>query len=146
MLAMVTDINGKPVTIHKTYITTDGKKAAVDKVRMFCPGSRPVGGAVRLTEIAAVLGVGEGIETSLAAAKMFSIPTWAALDAGGVERFEPPAEVKRLVVFGDNDVNGAGQRAAYALAARLSGRLEIEVKIPEKPDTDWNDILLDSGT
>lgn len=142
MLAMVTDITGKPATIHKTYITTTGNKAPVDKVRMFCPGSRPIGGAVRLTEVASVLGVAEGIETAIAAGKLFGIPTWAALDAGGVERFEPPAEVERLIVFGDNDTNGTGQRAAYALAARLSGRLMIEVRIPEKPDTDWNDLLI----
>jgi len=45
------------------------------------------------------------------------------------------------VIFADNDANGAGQRAAYALAARLSGRFEVDVKIPEKPDTDWNDVL-----
>lgn len=141
MLAMVSDVTGKPATIHKTYITTVGSKAAVEKVRMFCPGSRPAGGAVRLAEVAPVLGIAEGIETALAAARLHSVPTWSALDAGGVERFEPPAEVKCLVVFGDNDINGAGQRAAYALAARLSGRLEIEVKIPEKPDTDWNDLL-----
>jgi len=97
---------------------------------------------VRLAFPDDVLGVAEGIETALAAAQLFGIPTWSALDAGGVERFEPPAEVERLIVFGDNDVNGAGQRAAYALAARLSGRLKIEVKIPEKPGTDWNDVLL----
>jgi len=88
-----------------------------------------------------VLGVAEGVETALAAANIFGIATWAALNDGGVERFEPPAEVERLVIFADNDANGAGQRAAYALAARLSGRLEVDVKIPEKPDTDWNDVL-----
>jgi putative DNA primase/helicase len=141
MLAMVTDATGKPATIHKTYITTHGRKAAVDKVRMFCPGPRPAGGAVRLSCPDDVLGVAEGIETALAAMKLFGVPTWAALDAGGVERFEPPAGIKRLVVFGDNDEHGTGQRAAYALAARLSGQIEIEVRIPEKSDTDWNDRL-----
>jgi putative DNA primase/helicase len=92
-----------------------------------------------------VLGIAEGIETAFAAMKMFSIPTWAALNAGGVERFEPPVETERLIIFGDNDQNGTGQRAAYALAARLSGRLQLEIKIPEKPDTDWNDVLIERG-
>jgi putative DNA primase/helicase len=142
MLAMVSDPAGKPVTIHKTYITTDGKKAAVDKVRMFCAGSVPAGGAVRLAMSGPVLGIAEGIETALAAMNMFSVPTWAALNAGGVERFEPPVETERLIIFGDNDQNGTGQRAAYALAARLSGRIQLEIKIPEKSDTDWNDVLL----
>jgi putative DNA primase/helicase len=141
MLAMVTDAIGKPATIHKTYITTDGRKAPVEKTRMFCAGSLPPGGAVRLAALRPVLGIAEGIETALAAAQLFAVPTWAALNAGGVERFEPPADIKRLVVFGDNDVNGTGQRASYALASRLSGRFEIDVRIPETPGTDWNDAL-----
>src|ERR1700730_624284 len=44
MLAMGTDATGKPATIHKTYITADGTKAPVEKVRMFCAGSVPSGG------------------------------------------------------------------------------------------------------
>lgn len=141
MLSVVSDTNGKPATIHKTYITTDGQKAPVEKVRMFCAGSVPSGGAVRLAEPGQALGIAEGIETALSAMRMFAIPTWAALSDWGVEKFEPPAETHRLVIFGDNDLHGAGQRAAYALAARLSGRLQIEVKIPEKSGTDWNDLL-----
>jgi putative DNA primase/helicase len=142
MLAMVTDTSGKPATIHKTYITTDGTKAAVDKVRMFCAGSVPAGGAVRLTSPEPILGIAEGIETALAATKMFGIPTWAALSDWGVDKFEPPADTKRLMIFGDNDTHCAGQRAAYSAATRLSARLEVEVKIPEKSGTDWNDVLL----
>jgi putative DNA primase/helicase len=143
MLAMVTDTTGKPATIHKTYVTAAGTKASVNKVRMFCAGSVPPGGAVRLAyPDTDVLGIAEGIETALAAAKMFGIPTWAALSDWGVEKFVPPAGVARLVIFADNDTHGAGQRAAYALAARLSGQLEIEVRISEKPGTDWNDVLL----
>jgi putative DNA primase/helicase len=146
MLAMVTDASGKPATIHKTYITAGGTKAAVEKVRMFCAGSIPAGGAVRLTSPEPILGIAEGIETALAAMKMFGIPTWSALNAGGVEKFEPPVETERLIIFGDNDQNGVGQRAAYALAARLSGRIEIEVRIPEKSDTDWNNVFQGCGS
>lgn len=141
MLSVVSDTSGKPATIHKAYITTDGQKATVDKVRMFCAGSVPTGGAVRLAPPAPVLGVAEGIETALAAMELFGIPTWSTLNAGGVERFEPPIETNRLIIFADNDQNGVGQRAAYALAARLSGRIQIEVKIPETPGADWNDVL-----
>jgi putative DNA primase/helicase len=145
MLARVTDATGKPATIHKTYITADGRKAPVEKPRMFCAANVPPGGAVRLTPSAPILGIAEGIETAFAAMKMFGIPTWSALNAGGVEKFDPPADIQRVVIFADNDHNGVGQRAAYALAARLSGRLKIEVKIPETPDTDFNDVLLGRG-
>jgi putative DNA primase/helicase len=145
MLARVTDASGKPATIHKTYITTDGRKAPVGKPRMFCAANVPPGGAVRLAMPGSVLGIAEGIETALAAMKMFTTPTWAALNAGGMERFEPPAETERLVIFADSDRNGVGQRAAYALAARLAGKMQITVRIPEQPDTDWNDALLEHG-
>jgi putative DNA primase/helicase len=145
MLAMVTDASGKPATIHKTYITADGAKAPVEKPRMFCPGSLPASWAVRLAPAEPVLGVAEGIETSIAATKLFGIPTWSALNADGVEKFEPPVDTKRLIIFGDNDENGRGQRAAYTLAARLSGRVEVEIRIPEQSDTDWNDVLLGRG-
>ncbi|MCK1707621.1 MULTISPECIES: toprim domain-containing protein [unclassified Bradyrhizobium] len=141
MLARVSDAAGKPATIHRTYITTDGKKADVGKVRMFCPGSVPAGGAVRLTALADEMGIAEGIETAFAAIQMFGVPTWAALNAGGVEKFEPPPEVRRLVIFGDHDDSGTGQRAAYALAARLAGRVVVDVRIPERVGTDWNDVL-----
>jgi putative DNA primase/helicase len=50
MLAKVTDPAGRPVAIHKTYLTASGTKAAVEKVRMFCCGSIPPGSAVRLAE------------------------------------------------------------------------------------------------
>jgi putative DNA primase/helicase len=143
MLAMVTDASGKPATIHRTYITADGKKAPVDKVRMFCAGGVPPGGAVRLAPEAPVLGVAEGIETALAAMQMFGIPTWAALSDSGVEKFDPPAETQRLVIFGDNDPHFAGQRAAYGLAARVARTLEVEVRIPEKSGADWNDTLVE---
>ena len=145
MLAMVTDATGKPATIHKTYITADGRKAPVEKPRMFCAANVPPGGAVRLTPPAPILGIAEGIETAFAAMKMFGIPTWSALNAGGVEKFDPPADIQRLIIFGDNDENGRGQRAAYTLAARLSGRVEVEIRMPEQSGTDWNDALLERG-
>ncbi|WP_407194387.1 toprim domain-containing protein [Bradyrhizobium sp. STM 3566] len=141
MLAMVTDASGRPATIHKTYISADGRKAAIEKVRMFCPGTFPAGGAVRLTASSDELGIAEGIETAFAAMQMFGVPTWAALNAGGVEKFEPPPEVRRLVIYGDNDRNGTGQRAAYSLASRLAGRLAVDVRIPARTGDDWNDVL-----
>jgi putative DNA primase/helicase len=149
MLAKVTDPAGKPVMIHKTYLTMSGTKAAVEQPRMFCPGNIPPGSAVRLAPAAAVLGVAEGIETAIAAAKLFQVPTWAALSDWGLERFEPPAGTEHLIIFGDNDANGAGQTAAYEGAARLASLVRVEVKIPErrpeKSKTDWNDVLLGGG-
>jgi putative DNA primase/helicase len=144
MLAKVTDATGRPATIHRTYLTAAGTKAPVEKVRMFCAGKVPPGSAVRLGLPQPVMGVAEGIETALAAAKLFGMPAWAALSDVGVEKFEPPPGTERLTIFGDNDAAGAGQRAAFALAARLAPRMRVEVRVPDETGTDWNDVLLGS--
>jgi putative DNA primase/helicase len=142
MLARVTGPDGRLLTLHRTFLALDGlDKAPVEKPRMLCSelnGSPPV---ICLTRPAAVMGVAEGIEMALAAAKLFGVPTWSAICDWGVERFEPPPEAKRIIIFGDNDANGTGQGAAHALAARLAGRLKVDVRIPEKAK-DWNDTLL----
>jgi putative DNA primase/helicase len=144
MLAMVTAPDGRPCTIHRTYLTADGHKAPVGKPRKLY-SSVARGSAVRLTTVAPTLGVAEGIETALAATKLFGIPTWAAICAAMLETFEVPTGVTTLVVFGDNDLNGVGQRAAHALAARLSGQFKVDVRIPDRAG-DWNDVLLGKST
>jgi len=100
---------------------------AVDTVR---------GGVVRLFPIAEHLGIGEGIETAVAAAQIFGIGTWAAISANGLEAWQPPQSVRKVTIFGDNDQNFTGQRAAYALANRLRlAGLEV------RAGTDWCDAL-----
>lgn len=141
MLARVTDSAGRPCNIHKTYLSAAGAKAPVEPVRMFCRGRMPPGSAVRLAPAGPVLGVAEGVETALAAQLLFGFPVWACLSAGLLTTFEPAIGTQRLVVCGDNDADGTGQRAAYTLAARLATRLSLEVRIPEKVGTDWNDVL-----
>jgi putative DNA primase/helicase len=141
MLARVTDPTGRPCNLHKTYLSTTGAKARVEPVRMFCPGKMPPGSAVRLAPAGPVLGIAEGIETALAAQLLFGFPVCACLSAGQLTTFEPTIGTQRLVVCGDNDADGTGQRAAYTLAARLATRLPLEVRIPDEVDTDWNDVL-----
>jgi putative DNA primase/helicase len=141
MLAMVTSPDGKPATIHRTYLTDDGRKAPLDPPRKLY-SAMPKGSAVRLALPEDILGIAEGIETALAANKLLNVPTWAAISAGMLKNFEPPAQIKTLVIFGDNDSNHVGQTAAYGLAARLSATLAVEVQFPELIDTDWNDVLI----
>jgi putative DNA primase/helicase len=110
-------------------------------------GGLPDGCAVRLMRHDDTLGIAEGIETALSATEVFGVPVWAALNANRLEAWEPPAGVRRVVIFGDNDENFVGQSAAYNLAARLRrGRYAtietVEVQIPDRAGWDWNDYLV----
>lgn len=145
MVVLVRGFDGKPVNMHRTFLSHTGEKASVPEARMVMPGSLPDGCAVRLFDHAEVLGIAEGIETAVAASRLFKVPVWASLNAGRLEAWRPPEGV-RVVVFGDNDLSFTGQAAAYALAKRLRReKREVEVRIPTQPGWDWNDVFLKAG-
>lgn len=146
MVAKVQDANGKGSAIHRTYLTMDGHKANVPTVKKVV-GSLPSGAAVRLMPASASMGIAEGIETALAASVMFGMPAWAAISAIGLERWIPPAGVKHVMVFGDNDTSHTGQAAAFALAKRIhNADTTVDVRIPNRPGTDWADPQHDFST
>lgn len=139
MLAMVRDHLGNPATIHRTFLTQDGRKADMDNPRALMPGELPESISVRLAEAGETLGIAEGIETALAAQAKFGVPCHAALTAGFLSKWQPPEGVRKVIVFGDCDQSYTGQAAAYTLAHRLSRKLQVEVRIPGQFGTDWAD-------
>lgn len=142
MLAKVVDGEGRGAQLHRTLLTDEGQKAPVDQPRMMMPGATPPGVAVRLFDHDDHLGIAEGIETALSAASLFSVPCWAALNAGNLKLWSPPPGVRKVTIFADNDASLTGQSAAYALGHRLRGiDLDVEVMIPPDVETDWNDVL-----
>ena len=142
MVTRVTGGNGNGVAIHRTYLNHDGDKAELPTVKKIV-GTLPASSAVRLFPVAQRLGLAEGIETALSAFVLFGVPTWAAVTAGGMEKWTPPEGTERVIVFGDNDLSGTGQAAAWALAKRLiAGGIYTEVKVPEMAGTDWNDFAI----
>ena len=144
MICRIQDANGQGVALHRTYLTAGGEKAAVSCVRKVL-GKIPPSSAVRLFPATACMGVAEGMETALSAFLSFGVPTWAAVSAAGLEKWTPPAGTKHVTIFGDNDQNGTGQAAAWALAKRLiAAGLVVEVKIPDQPG-DWNDVYQPGG-
>jgi len=142
MIALVRDNDRNGVTYHVTYLTKDGHKASVNSQKKAMSELGENGYCIHLYPVTReIMGVAEGIETAIAARVMFDVPTWATINSNGMESFMPPAGVKRVMVFGDNDTNFAGQAAAYKLAKRLVMLgYEVEVHIPKEPG-DWNDEL-----
>jgi putative DNA primase/helicase len=148
MIAKVSGPKGGGVNVYRMYLTKDGDKARVDQPRRMMSGTVPLGSAVRLFQIIGdVLGIAEGIETSIAASIMFCVPVWALLGTGGMKTWVPPDRINKVIVFGDCDENYAGQAAAYSLGERLlclsKRRLEVEVRIPghETAKIDWDDVF-----
>lgn len=111
MIAIVTGPDGALSTLHRTYLTNDGRKAPVTEPRRLMPGIIAKGAAIRLGPAGDVLGIAEGIETALSVTALFGVPCWAAVSAAMLAAWQPPPEAKRIIVFGDNDPNYAGQSA-----------------------------------
>ena len=91
----------------------------------------------------AMLLVGEGIETVLSVvAAAPEIDAAAALSAGSLGAFAPPAGIARLAIARDNDVEG--ERAAERLARRCArAGAAANVIVPEGGD--FNDDLIGLG-
>lgn len=143
LLAVLRYPDGRGASVHRTYLTLDGRKADLDPVRKIMPGLPLNTSCVRLAPIAERIGLAEGIETALCASKRFAMPVWSAISAGGMIAWEPPVEIREVVIFADNDENFTGQQAAYTLAKRLALKgIKAEVCIPETVGTDWADVVM----
>ena len=147
VVAGVQGADGRFLGVHRTYIRADGTgKADVDPPKAMLGSCR--GGAVRLAPVLddAVL-VGEGIESTAAAVRVLDWPggAWATLSTSGLRAVVLPASVRRVVIAADRDVEGAGQKAAAALARRLKaeGR-RVECWLPST-FCDFNDELMAMG-
>jgi putative DNA primase/helicase len=144
MIALISDVDGKPVNVHLTALTRDGKKnEAANPIKRVMAGKLPEGCAIRIWDAAPVMGIAEGIETAMAAAIMFKMPVWAAINGALLAKWVPPEEARTIHIFGDNDLNFTGQSKAFALANRISVQFEREVavRIPDITGQDWNDVL-----
>ncbi len=149
MLGALTNLEGDLISVHRTFLTADGKKADVPCPRKLMPSCGPVMGAsIKLGAPVpyrggVVLGMAEGIETALSVAMLYGLPCWSAVSASGVEKSQFPVGVTSLFVMGDNDHNGVGQRAAHVLARRAASTgIMARACIAPNPGTDWNDELL----
>ena len=135
-------ISDAPTGIQRIALTPDAQK--IDRM-MLGPA-----GVVQLWPAGKQLVIGEGLETTLAAATRLDYrgeplrPAWAALSDGAMERFPVIDGVERLILLADNDHNNAGQIAAEACKRRwLEAGRRVALLMPDRPGTDFNDIVLD---
>ena len=148
LLARVTDAaTGTPITLHRTWIRADGRKANADPPRLLLKDHAKAGGVVRLwpdDAIAEGLGIAEGIETALSLAHGFA-PVWAAIDAGNLADFAVLDGIGALVIAADHD--RAGLEAADKCAARwtAAGR-SVRIVTPARVGSDLNDQVREWAT
>ena len=146
LVALVLDVSGVLVAVHRTYLVPDGRKARVEPVKA---SKGPIaGGAIRLSPAARHIVIGEGIETSASAGLLLGLPAWAAVSAGNMATgLILPPEVQEVTIAADDDGRNAqgrnpGLDAAETAAARwqAEGR-KVRIIKPNMPGKDFNDIL-----
>ncbi len=144
MVAIVRDGMGTPTGgIHRTFLLDDGSAKAPAGKKML---EAVAGGSVRLSALPedGHLGIAEGIETALSAQAIFGVPTWAALSADGLRRWQWPDGVAWVTIFAD--AGDVGRQAAGTLSDRLNAaNIPNQVVAPLHGD-DFNDDLRRGAT
>jgi phage/plasmid primase-like uncharacterized protein len=146
MVAPVTAPDGRLVTLHRTYLTGDGRKADVPTVKKLTSAAGPLAGAcIRLAQpLRGTVGVAEGIETALAASMASGVPTVAAYCAGALAGYSWPSGAQSLVIFADADK--AGRASSDELRSRALGAgLRVNVMMPTDEGADWCDVWASRG-
>lgn len=146
MLAVIRSPQGKPVGIHRTYITSDGHKAPVGSPKKLSKVHDLTGSAVRLFPVSGdTLAIAEGIETSLSVYMLYGETCWPCISAHGLATFVPPEGVSTIRIFADRDLNKAGETAAIKLATAIKAKGKaVRIFLPEHRHglkADFNDIL-----
>jgi putative DNA primase/helicase len=145
MLARVTLASGAELGVHQTFLEPSGsRKASLEKARLFAAGGKAIGGRVWFgaADSGREFIVGEGIESTLSALRIFNVRAGcAALSAFGIRALILPAEARRVRIFADHDRLGQGVAAAREAARRwrVEGR-EVAASIAAAVGMDANDV------
>jgi hypothetical protein len=144
LVCRVDDAFGDLTAIWKIHLDpTKPTKAPVDKAKI--GAGVAAGGAVRLGGIGPHIGLGEGVETCLAARALikYRYPVWAGLSTAGVSGFEPPIEIEHITAWPDGDrpwrkqdndivlAEPAGRAAVRKLRERMTS---IGMKFDAQPE------------
>jgi hypothetical protein len=103
-------------------------------------------------EVTTGLVIGEGVETTLAAATCIAHrgtllqPAWACGGSGNLTAFPVLAGIEALTIIVDNDESGGGQDAAAKCARRwIDAGREVTRLTPKILGGDFNDIVRGKG-
>lgn len=150
MVAIVRTVKGAVITLHRTYLTNDGRKADLPEAKKLMPKAVPysiAGSCIRLGTPTDTVHLAEGIETGLSVRAITGEPTWVAISANYLPAFARPSGVTRVVLWVDLDRSGAGNRFSQELADRLmSEGVSVQMYTPHGPipltekSVDWNDV------
>jgi hypothetical protein len=133
-------VTDAPAGIQRIALTKDAQKI---ERRML--GRWPTPRAIKLWPPASSLVIGEGIETTLAAATRVTHhdaplrPAWSIGSSGGIARFPLVEGVERLTILVDNDPTGRDDARACARRWAAAGRTAV-LLTPRQPGADFNDI------
>ena len=138
LLAPIRDLDDHLASVHVTYLQHGQKLQGHESRKILSTLYGRTGAAVRLIPAGGdTLGIAEGLETAMSAAKIHQVPTWAALNTALLTKFEPPPETQRVVIYADNDAPGL--LAAARLMERLQGRFRVDITVPAAGFKDFND-------
>mgnify|MGYP000206317550 CR=1 FL=1 len=154
LLAIVRDKNGKPLTLHRTFLSQDGtSKAPVSRPKMVLAPPRDMRGGFIMLDKPTVLpcgglfiGLSEGIENGLSAREGAGSPMWVGISDRLLEMTNLPSAVRACAIYSDIEPSGAGQRAVEAFTKRNQSVDVINV-VPHsnKEKVDWNDEYQEKG-
>lgn len=141
LIAAVTDDGGHLTGLHRTWLSPDGDKAALDDPRRAM--GLLLGNAVRFGPVGPVMAAGEGLETMLSLRQALPLlPAVAALSAAHLAAWTFPALLRRLYVVCDADP--AGEWAFARLSSR--GHTTALTVLPLRPRRDdLNSDLMANG-
>jgi DNA polymerase I-like protein with 3'-5' exonuclease and polymerase domains len=141
LIALFRDVTtDAPAGIHRIALTEDAQK--IERLML---GRWPPPRAIKLWPAESSLVIGEGIETTLAAATRVLHhgaplrPAWAIGSSGGIARLPLVKGVERLTILVDNDPAGRSDARAYARQWAAAG-CTATLLTPRQPGADFNDI------
>ncbi|MBT7410497.1 MAG: hypothetical protein HN826_12405 [Methylococcales bacterium] len=168
MIAPVWNKYGKIAALHRTFLSNDGGKANVKTVKKLTKKVRSLsGGHIRLFNpfedtgehidlalfetdrkeyrYSETIGIAEGIETAMAVKELTSMATWSSISSSYMPKILIPDGIKNVFIFGDNDLSGAGERAALKTKENIlqesNGEINVTIYIPKDVGKDWLDYL-----